>query len=73
VDWFDRGGNVESVLGHMPRGGCVPGRSLADCHSGLKRLPCLLYFRVLLVQPYDTMGSVLIELVVRVQPVGVLT
>jgi hypothetical protein len=33
--------------------------SLADCHSGLKRLPCLLYIRVLLVQPYDTMGSVL--------------
>jgi hypothetical protein len=36
-----------------------PGRSLVECHSGLKRLPCLLCFRVLPVQPYDTMGSVL--------------
>jgi hypothetical protein len=36
-----------------------PGSSLADCHSGLKRLPCLLCFRVLPVQPYDTMDSVL--------------
>jgi hypothetical protein len=39
-----------------------------DCHPGLKRLLCLLCFRVLPVQPYDTMGSVLIEYVVRVQP-----
>jgi hypothetical protein len=31
------------------------------CHSGLKRLLCLPCFRVLLVQPYDTMGSVLIK------------
>jgi hypothetical protein len=34
---------------------------LTDCHLGLKRLPCLMCFRVLPVQPYDTMGSVLIE------------
>jgi hypothetical protein len=32
-----------------------------DGHSGLKRLLCLPCFRVLPVQPYDTMGSVLIE------------
>jgi hypothetical protein len=31
------------------------------CHSGLKGLLCLPCFRVLAVQPYDTMGSVLIE------------
>jgi hypothetical protein len=34
-------------------------RSLVDGHSGLKRFPCPLCFRVLPVQPYDTMGSVL--------------
>jgi hypothetical protein len=45
-----------------------PGSTLVDCHSGLKRLLCLLWFRVLPVQPYDTMGSVLIEYDVRVQP-----
>jgi hypothetical protein len=39
-----------------------------ECHSGLKRLLCLLCFRVLLVQSYDTMGSILIEYGVRVQP-----
>jgi hypothetical protein len=39
-----------------------------DCHPGLKRLPCLLCFRVLPVQPYDNMGSVLIDYVVRVHP-----
>jgi hypothetical protein len=38
------------------------------CHSGLKRLLCLICFRVLPVEPYDTMGSVLIEYDVRVQP-----
>jgi hypothetical protein len=38
------------------------------CHPGLKRLLCLLCFRVLLVQPYDTMCFVLIEYDVRVQP-----
>jgi hypothetical protein len=42
------------------------------CHSGLKRLLCLPCFRVLPVQPYETMGSVLIEYDVRVHP-GVLT
>jgi hypothetical protein len=31
------------------------------CHSGLKRLLCLPCFRVLSVQPYDIMCSVLIE------------
>jgi hypothetical protein len=45
-----------------------PGSSLEDGHSGLKRLICITCFRVLLVEPYDTMGSVLIEYVVRVQP-----
>jgi hypothetical protein len=44
-----------------------PGSSLEDGHSGLKRL-CLPCFRVLPVQPYDIMGSVLIEYDVRVQP-----
>jgi hypothetical protein len=44
------------------------GSTLVDCHLGLKRLLCLLCFRVLPVQPYDTMGSVLIEYVVRVHP-----
>jgi hypothetical protein len=47
-----------------------PRSTLADGHSGLKRLPCRLCFRVLPVQPYDTMGYVLIEYVVRVQPVS---
>jgi hypothetical protein len=46
---------------------CTQGAT-QDCHSGLKRLLCLLCFRVLLVQPYDTMGSILIEYDVRVQP-----
>jgi hypothetical protein len=36
-----------------------PGHTLVDCHPGLKKLPCLLCFRVLPVQPYGTMGSVL--------------
>jgi hypothetical protein len=44
---------------------CAQGAT-RDCHPGLKRLLCLLCFRVLPVQPYDTMGSVLIEYVVRV-------
>jgi hypothetical protein len=47
-----------------------PGSSLVDGHSGLKRLKYLPCFRVLLVQPYDIMGSVLIEYDVRVQPVS---
>jgi hypothetical protein len=38
-----------------------PGSSLEDGHSGLKRLIYLLYFRVLPMQPYDIMGSILIE------------
>jgi hypothetical protein len=44
------------------------GRLLVDGHLGTNRLICLLCFRVLLVQPYDNMGSVLIEYDVRVQP-----
>jgi hypothetical protein len=44
---------------------CTQGAT-QDCHSGLKRLLCLLCFRVLPMQPYDTMGSVLIEYDVRV-------
>jgi hypothetical protein len=39
-----------------------------DCHPGLKGLICFPCFRVLPVQPYDTIGSVLIEYDVRVQP-----
>jgi hypothetical protein len=46
---------------HLAEGVVYPESTLADCHSGLKRLPCLLCFRVLPVQPYDTMGFVLIE------------
>jgi hypothetical protein len=38
------------------------------CHSGFKCLLCLPCFRVLPVQPYDTMGSTLIDYDVRVQP-----
>jgi hypothetical protein len=38
---------------------CAQGAT-QDCHSGLKRLLYLLCFRVLRVQPYDTMGSVLV-------------
>jgi hypothetical protein len=47
-----------------------PGSSLEDGHPGLKRLICLPCFRVLPVQPYDIMGSVLIEYDVRVQLVA---
>jgi hypothetical protein len=52
------------------RGTCLVERMCTQgatrvCHSGLKRLLC---FRVLPVQRYDTMGSVLIEYDVRVQP-----
>jgi hypothetical protein len=35
-------------------------------HPGTKRLPCLTCFSELPVQPYDNMGSVLIEYIVRV-------
>jgi hypothetical protein len=53
----------------MPhRGWGEPWSTLVECHSGLRRLLCLLCFRVLPVQPYDTMGSVLIEYDARVQP-----
>jgi hypothetical protein len=45
-----------------------PGCLLVECHSGLKRLLCSSMVRLLPVQPYDTMGSVLIEYDVRVQP-----
>jgi hypothetical protein len=45
-----------------------PGGTLVDGHPGTKRLICLPCLRVLPVQPYDNMGSVLIEYDVRVQP-----
>jgi hypothetical protein len=45
-----------------------PGGTLVDGHPGTKRLPCLPCFSELPVQPYDNMGSVLIEYVVRVHP-----
>jgi hypothetical protein len=47
-----------------------PGSTLVDGHLGLKRLICIPHFRVLLVQPYDLMGSDLIEYDVRVQLVA---
>jgi hypothetical protein len=49
---------------------CVSGLSstLVVCHSGLKGLICLPCLDVLPVQPYDIMGSVLIEYDVRVHP-----
>jgi hypothetical protein len=43
----------------LVEGGVNLGSSLVDGHSGLKRLPCLMCFRVLPVQPYDNIGSVL--------------
>jgi hypothetical protein len=77
VEWFVRGGEVEG----LPRAihlainpGLVwwlsPGGALVDGHLGTKRLICLPCFRVVLVQPYDNMGSVLIEYDVRVQLVA---
>jgi hypothetical protein len=42
----------------LVQGGVNPRSSLVDGHLGLKRLPCLLFLRVLPVQPYDNMGSV---------------
>jgi hypothetical protein len=39
-----------------------------DGHLGTKRLPCLPCFSELPVQPYDNMGSVLIEYDARVHP-----
>jgi hypothetical protein len=47
-----------------------PRSTLVDGHPGIKRLLCLPCFRVLPMQPYDTMGSVLIEYDVRVQLVA---
>jgi hypothetical protein len=44
---------------YLVEGGVNLRSTLADCHSALKRLPCLPCFRVLRVQPYDNMGSVL--------------
>jgi hypothetical protein len=52
---------VSPRASRLVEGGVNLGSTLADCHSGLKRLPCLLCFRVLPMQPDDTMGSVLIE------------
>jgi hypothetical protein len=68
VDWFDKRRRSRCVLAHMPHRGCVSRAFTRDCHPGLKRLLCLMCFRVLPLQPYDTMGSVLIEYDVRVQP-----
>jgi hypothetical protein len=39
-----------------------------DGHPGRKRLPCIPCLSELLVQPYENMGSLLIEYVVRVHP-----
>jgi hypothetical protein len=47
-----------------------PGSTLVDGHLGLKKLICIPRFRLLLVQPYDLMGSDLIEYDVRVQLVA---
>jgi hypothetical protein len=58
-------GLIEAAMlsGYQPRTVWLlsPGSSLEDGHSGLKRLIYLLYFRVLPMQPYDIMGSILIE------------
>jgi hypothetical protein len=77
VEWFVRGGEVE----WLPRAihmainpglmwWLLPGGTLVEGHLRIKRLPCLPCFRVLPVQPYDIMGSVLIEYDVRVQLVA---
>jgi hypothetical protein len=52
---------VSPGASHLAEGGVNLGSTLADCHSGLKRLPYLLCFRVLPVQPYAIIDSVLIE------------
>jgi hypothetical protein len=49
-------------------GGNLRVSTLVVCHPGTKRLPCLPCFSELPVQPYDNMGSILIEYVVRVHP-----
>jgi hypothetical protein len=38
-----------------------PGGTLVDGHPGTKRLPCLPCFSELPLQPYENMGSVLID------------
>jgi hypothetical protein len=68
VDWFIDGGDVEWLLGHMPCGGCVPMAFTYGLPLRIKEITMSSMFRVLLVQPYDNMGSVLIEYDVRVQP-----
>jgi hypothetical protein len=50
---------VSPGASYLVEGGVNLRSTLADCHSGLKGLPCLPCFRVLPVQPYDNMGSVL--------------
>jgi hypothetical protein len=42
--------------------------TLVGCHPGTKRPPCLPCLSELPVQPYENMGSVLIEYDVRVHP-----
>jgi hypothetical protein len=75
VDLFVDGGDVEwllraTYLANLARvcGGNLRVGTLVVCHPGTKRLPCPPCFSELLVQPYDNMGSVLIEYVVRVHP-----
>jgi hypothetical protein len=52
---------VSPRASYLVEGGVNLRSSLEDCHSGLKRLPCLPCFRILPVQPYDNMGSVLTD------------
>jgi hypothetical protein len=52
---------VSPRASHLAEGGVNLRSTLVDCHPGLKRLQCLMCFRVLPVQPYDIMGFVLIE------------
>jgi hypothetical protein len=46
---------------YLIEGGVYLRSTLVECHSGIKRLPCLPCFRVLPVQPYDNMGPVLTD------------
>jgi hypothetical protein len=66
VEWLPRATHLAINPGHV--WWLSPGGALVDGHPGTKRLKCLPCFRVLPVQPYDTIGSVLIEYVVRVHP-----
>jgi hypothetical protein len=68
VDWFVDGGDVEWLLRAtylvdltMVCGNNQRVSTLVYCHPGTKRLPCLPCFSELPVEPYDIMGSVLIE------------